>query len=73
MLNLTRAEIAFSDGENLVKSMPRGKKDDWVWFFWFNSRITDEELAMLANKVTVLLEYEVIHGLKRKNAEMTTE
>ena len=63
---MTRAEIAFGDGENMVQSVPLRKTGNWLWMFWFNSRIADEEVAKLANGVVVLLEYDVIYGLMQK-------
>ena len=59
--------IGFSDGENVVESvpLPLDKTNNWLWIFWFNSRINDEEVAKLANEVVVLLKFG-FYGLMQK-------
>ena len=68
VLNVTRKEIAFGYGKNVVGSVPCGTTDGLPWYFWFNTRIADDELARLEN-VVALIEYEVIlasdHGGSR--------
>ena len=74
LLNITRAAVAFSSGDqSQLKVTQLDETRGSSWFFWISSGVTHEGFAKLANGVIVLLEYEVIYGLKQKSSDATTE